>query len=128
MKSKFLTILIATAWIGSSEFLRNQILFTSYWTNHYKNLGLDFPTAPINGAVWGVWSLAFAILIYKINQKFSPTETLIICWAFGFLLMWLTIGNLGVLPYKLLFFAVPLSILEVYVATIIYSKNKENEH
>ena len=36
--------------------------------------------------------------------------------------MWIVIGNLGVLPYGLLAFAVPLSLLEAFVAALIVKK------
>ena len=34
MKKTVVPILLATIWIGLSEFLRNQLLFKSYWTEH----------------------------------------------------------------------------------------------
>jgi hypothetical protein len=40
----------------------------------------------------------------------------------GFVMMWLVIGNLGVLPYGLLFIAVPLSLLEAFLAAFIIVK------
>jgi hypothetical protein len=36
--------------------------------------------------------------------------------------MWVTIGNLGVLPFGLLYFAVPLSLLEAFIASFIIHK------
>ena len=47
----------------------------------------------------------------------------------SFVLMWLVIGNLEVLPFKILLFAIPLSILECYIAAWIifnYSMNTTN--
>jgi len=43
-------------------------------------------------------------------------------WFVAFVLMWVVIGNLGVLPYGLLVFAVPLSLLESFLATFIIKK------
>jgi hypothetical protein len=40
----------------------------------------------------------------------------------GFVLMWLVTGNMGVLPYSILVFAIPLSLLETYLATLIIKK------
>jgi hypothetical protein len=122
LKKIILPILLATIWISLSEFVRNQLLFLSYWTEHYEGLGLTFPTEPINGAMWGVWSLLFAILIYFLAKKFTFWETTFLAWFAGFVLMWMVIGNMGVLPYGLLIFAVPLSFLEVLVATLILKK------
>jgi hypothetical protein len=36
--------------------------------------------------------------------------------------MWVVIGNLGVLPIGILYFAVPLSLLEAFLAVIIIKK------
>ncbi|MEI8006163.1 MAG: hypothetical protein WCI48_08145 [Bacteroidota bacterium] len=121
-----LAILLATLWISISEFVRNQLLFKSYWTLHYQGLGITFPSAPVNGAMWGVWSLLFAIAIYFIAKKFSLLQTTMLSWFMAFVMMWVAIGNLGVLPYGLLLFAVPLSLLEAFIAASIirYFTNK----
>jgi hypothetical protein len=91
----------------------------SYWTDHYESLGLVFPSEPLNGAIWGIWSLFFAIAIYVISRKFSFIQTIFIAWFVGFVLMWIVLGNMGVLPLGLLYLAVPLSILEVFIAALI---------
>ncbi len=69
MKKTLLPILLATIWIGISEFVRNEFLLKSYWTGHYEDLGLIFPTEPINGAVWGIWSLCLAIAIFIMQRN-----------------------------------------------------------
>ena len=74
-KKTILPVLAATTWISISEFARNEFLLKSYWTNHYEKLGLIFPSDPINGAMWGVWSLCFAIAIFIIAKKFSLLQT-----------------------------------------------------
>lgn len=115
-------IILATIWISFSEFLRNELLFKSYWLEHYQNLGIIFPSEPINGAVWGIWSLFLACLIYIISRKFNLLQTIFISWFAGFILMWLVTGNLAVLPFSLLYFAVPLSWLEVVIAALIINR------
>ena len=128
LKKTFLPILLATIWISISEFVRNSFLLDDYWVNHYKSLGMTFPEEPINGAVWGIWSLCFAIGIYIISKKFSLTQTTFLSWFVGFVFMWLVVGNMGVLPFGILYYAIPLSILEAFLATYIIvklSKNKE---
>ena len=122
MKKTALPILLATIWIGLSEFLRNQLLFKSYWTDHYAKLGLVFPEKAANGAVWGLWSLLFAAAIYVIAKKFTLVQTALLAWFAGFVLMWVVIANLGVLPYRTLPLAVPLSLLEAFVAALIVKK------
>jgi hypothetical protein len=117
-----LPILAATLWISISEFVRNEFIVKSFWTNHYIGLGLTFPSEPVNGAVWGIWSLMFAIAIFIISKKFTLFQTALLSWFVGFVLMWFVLGNLGVLPYGLLVYAIPLSILEAFVASWIIKK------
>lgn len=117
-----LTILVTSFWISASEFFRNQILLNEQWTSHFDSLGIYFPQATINGMLWGIWSLAYALFIYLLARRMSFKETLFIAWFAGFVLMWLVIGNLSVLPIKILWLAIPLSILETYIATWITKK------
>ena len=122
LKKTILPIFTATIWISISEFVRNEFLLKSYWTEHYAKLGLVFPNEPVNGAVWGVWSLFFAVAIFILSKKYSLWETTFLSWFTGFVLMWLVLGNMGVLPYRLLYFAVPLSFLEAFVTAFIMYK------
>lgn len=117
-----LAILAATVWISVNEFLRNQWLLIDHWTGHYAALGLSFPGEPVNGALWGVWSLCFAVLILIVARRFTLWETAALTWAFGFVLMWLVVGNLGVLPFSVLPYAIPWSMLEVFGAVWVLKK------
>ncbi len=122
MKKTILPILLATIWISLSEFVRNTFLVHSNWVEHYQNLGLTFPEQPINGAVWGVWSLCFAIVIFIIAKKFSLLQTTLLAWFVGFVMMWLVVGTMGVLPFSILPIAIPLSLLEAFLASFIVKK------
>lgn len=122
LKKTILPIVLATVWISISEFVRNEFLFKSYWVNHYEKLGLVFPSEPINGAMWGVWSLFLAITIYILAKKFKMIQTALLSWFVAFVLMWIVIGNLNVLPSGLLYFVIPLSLLETVVAAWIIKR------
>ena len=122
MKKSILSIIIAGIWITVSEFVRNELLFKGYWLDHYRAMGLEFKTLPLNGVFWMIWSFALAYLIFRLQKKFSAVETILLAWLAAFVMMWLTIYNLQVLPLTLLIFAVPLSLFEVAVATFIISK------
>jgi hypothetical protein len=122
LKKSILSILLATIWISISEFVRNEFLVKSFWVEHYKSLGLTFPAEPINGAVWGLWSLLYAIVIFIISKKFSLIQTFLLSWFVGFVLMWVVIGNLNVLPTGILLYAIPLSLLEAFVAAWIIKR------
>jgi hypothetical protein len=123
----FLTVLVTSLWVSASEFFRNQVLLKDQWISHFDSLGVSFPQAASNSMVWGIWSLAYAFLIYILAKRMSFTETCFTAWFAGFVLMWLVIGNLSVLPTKILWFAIPLSILETYVATWITTKLIDSE-
>jgi len=122
LKKTVFPVFLATIWISLSEFVRNELLLKSYWIDHYAKRGLVFPSKPINGAVWGVWSLVFAVAIYVISKKFTLIQSTLLSWFVGFVLMWVVIGNLGVLPYGSLAFAVPLSLVEAFLAAFIIKK------
>ena len=122
MNKTILSILIATLWISISEFVRNEFIFKSYWITHYARLGLIFPSDPMNGAVWGLWSLCFALAIFIIAKKFTLLQTTLLSWFVGFILMWISLWNLSVLPKGLLLFAIPLSLLEAFLASLIVVK------
>ena len=119
LKNTILPVVLATIWISVSEFVRNEFLVKSFWTKHYQDLGLTFPSEPVNGAMWGLWSLLFAVAIFIIAKKFTLVQTTFLSWFVAFVMMWVVIGNLDVLPYGTLVYAVPLSILESFVATLI---------
>ena len=119
MKKSVLPVLLSALWISLSEFTRNEFLLKSQWTSHYERLGIVFPSEPVNGAIWGIWSLCFAVMIFFISKKFNLIQTVLLSWTFGFMMMWLVIGNMSVLPLGILPLAVPLSLLEVSVAAWI---------
>lgn len=122
MKNTFLAILLSTLWISISEFVRNTFVLHHHWVQHFQSLGQTFPEQPINGAIWGIWSLCFAVSIYIFSRKFSLVQTALLAWFIGFVFMWLVIGNLGVLPLAILPMAIPLSMLEAFVASFICNK------
>jgi len=122
MKKTVLPILVSTVWISISEFARNETFLKPYWTEHYASLGLEFPSDPANGAAWGLWALLFSIGIYILSKRFSFWETVGVAWLMGFVLMWVVTGNMMVLPFAILWYAVPLSVLEVFLSVLIFKK------
>jgi hypothetical protein len=84
LKTIFLPIVLSALWISISEFVRNEILLKSFWLEHYQSLGLVFPSEPVNGAIWGVWSLALATSIYIISRRFSLWPAIFITWFMAF--------------------------------------------
>ena len=116
LKSTIVPVVSAGIWISVYEFFRNEVLIKGLWVEHYASLGLVFPGEPINGLVWGLWSMVFAACIHVMLKRFSFWEMLALAWTVGFLMMWLVTGNMAVLPFVILPIAVPLSLLEVAIA------------
>ncbi len=117
-----LAVVLAGTWVNASEFLRNEILLKSYWVEHYHSLGMTFPSEPINGMVWVVWGFLFAGAIYIISRRFDLIRTTLISWLVAFVLMWVVLWNLNVLPADILGYAIPLSLLEAFVGAMICKK------
>lgn len=114
-----LAILLSGIWVNFSEFARNELLVKSIWVKHYTDIGLAFPSDPINAFIWIVWGFLYAWGIYLVSKKFSLAQTTILSWLFGFVLMWLVTWNMGVLPAGILPFAIPLSLLEAFICALI---------
>lgn len=117
-----LTVFIAGMWINASEFIRNQVLFNNIWVEHFRSLGMIFPSAPLNAFAWVIWGFVFAALLYVISRKFTLIETTLLGWVAAFLMMWLVTWNLNVLPLSILIYAVPLSLLESFIGAYICEK------
>lgn len=109
-------IVAAGIWITFSEFFRNEVLLKEHWIEHYRKLGLLFQTQPTNGILWIFWSFLLAISLCLLLKRLSRFEAGVVSWVMSFLLMWITLYNLQVLPGSILFFALPLSLLEVFIA------------
>ncbi len=126
IKNIFLPIIAATLWISLSEFARNEFWLKNIWVSHYDSMGLIFPSAPLNGIIWGIWSLMLAVFIYVLTEKFSFLQVILITWMASFVMMWLVTGNLNVLPLSVLFYAIPLSLMEVVIAAAIVKRLKSS--
>ena len=121
-KQLVLAVVGAGIWMNLNEFIRNEILLKQNWIDGFKEIGLIFPSEPINGAIWGLWTMIFVVLLVWLITKFNVFTSAIITWGLGFLLLWLAMWNMGVLPGGILYWAVPWSFIEVYVAGLICAK------
>jgi hypothetical protein len=61
----------------------------------------------VNTALWGLWSFMLAGVIVFLLQKLRFLETVVTVWFLAFVMMWIVVGNLNVLPLELLKFAIP---------------------
>ncbi|MEZ4918099.1 MAG: hypothetical protein R2792_03245 [Saprospiraceae bacterium] len=122
MKKTVLPILAATGWISISEFVRNEFFLKKDWVSHYENMGLVFPSEPVNGAVWGLWSLLLAIAIYILSKKFNLLQTAFFILVYGLCVSVGSCWEYGCASFQILYFAIPLSLLETYIASWIIHK------
>ena len=114
LKKSVLSIFLATIWISASEFIRNEIFLKTHWTSHYEEMGLVFPSEPVNGALWVRWSCCVACASFVLALKFSLLQTALLSWFFAFVLKWLVAGNMQVLPLGILPYAIPLGLLDAF--------------
>jgi len=121
-----IAVILTGIWVNASEFFRNEILLKTYWIDHYQSLGMTFPSSPKNGIIWVAWGFLFAIAIYLISRKFNLIQTTLVSWFMAFVLMWVTLCNLNVLPMTILIYAVPLSLLEAFIGSYICRKMSPN--
>lgn len=112
-------IIAAWTWMNISEFVRNSMLLHDQWVEGFQNLGLPYPSEPINGIVWVAWIGIFVCVLAYVSTRFNALASTLITWPLGFVLMWITMINLGVFPIKILYWAVPWSFVEVYLAALI---------
>lgn len=122
MRNTWTAVFVSTAWIVCSEFARNEWLFKRVWVDHYATLGLRFETLPVNGALWTIWSLLLAYTLVELLEYVPYWRAIGLVWLVAFVLMWVTLYNLQVLPLGLLTVAIPLSLLEVAIAGAIIQK------
>jgi hypothetical protein len=109
-------------WVNASEFFRNEILLKTYWIDHYRSLGMTFPSEPNSGMIWIAWGFLFATAIHLISRKFNLIQTAFLSWFMAFVLMWVVVWNLNVLPIAILMYAAPLSLLETFIGSYICKK------
>ena len=117
-----LAVVVAGIWVGLCEFVRNQFLLVSQWQNHYRGMGLEFPSKPVNGMMWMVWSFLMAGTIFAISRRFGLWQTTLIAWVVGYVMMWVVIWNLSVLPLAILPVAIPFSFAEALGAALVCRK------
>jgi hypothetical protein len=117
-----MAVVVAGIWVGLCEFVRNQFLLISQWRGHYQDMGLVFPSQPVNGMLWMAWSFLLAGTVYAISRRFGLWQTTLLAWVMAFVMMWVVIWNLSVLPLAILPVAVPFSFVEALGAAFICRK------
>ena len=110
-----------------SEFIRNELLIKQVWVSGFNEIGLSFPSAPVNGLLWVLWAFIFCAVLAGLTTRFDVLRSTVISWVTGFGLLWIAMWNMGVLPSGLLYWAIPWSLAEVYVAALICHRFMNNK-
>jgi len=118
-KKTILPILLAGIWINIFETIRWELFVKYYWIEQFKNFGLVFKNELINGMIWMIWGFLFAAVIFILSKKFTAIKSAFIAWVTVFVMMWIVMWNMNLLPTGLLWFNAPLSLVEAYIAALI---------
>lgn len=79
------------------------------------HLGMIFSIRAIESRHLGGMRRPVALAIFALSRRFSLLGATLLSWFFGFVLMWLVLWNLNVLPSAILVYAIPLSLLETFI-------------
>ncbi len=125
-KKTILPILLTGIWINISESVRWLLLVEEYWVEHYQTLNLVFPTGPISGLIWMIWGFCFAAVISILSKKFTLLQTTLLSWFVAFVMLWLVLWNIDILPVGILWIVIPFSLFEAFVGALICEKFSHN--
>ncbi len=121
-KKSIIPILLTGLWLNISGTIRWVFFIEAYWIEKYNNMNLVFPTGSSNNIVWMIWGFLFAITIYIISKKFSLIQTTLLSWFAVYVLMWIIVWNIGLLPIGMLWINIPLSLLDAFGGAFICKK------
>ena len=119
IKKIILPILITGIWINISETVRWMFFVESYWLEKYQILNLTFPNETINMIAWMLWGFFHATVIFILSKRYNLLQTTVLSWFVAFVMMWVIVWNIGVLPTGMLWFNIPLSLLETFIGAYI---------
>ena len=119
MKKTILPILLTGIWLNVSGTIRWIYLIEPYWLEKYNYLNLEFPAESVNNIVWMIWGFMFALVIFILSRKFNLIQTTLLSWFMVYVMMWVIVWNVGVLPSGMLWMNIPLSLIDAYVGAFI---------
>ena len=121
-KKTIVPILLTGIWINIFETARWLLLIEDYWIEYYENLNLSFPVGPINGFIWLGWGFCFATIIFVLSKKFSLLQTTLLSWFAIFVMLWIVLFNINILPITILWIVIPMSLFETFIGALICKK------
>lgn len=120
-------IFVISIWINIFESLRWILFAKPDVDTYFKAANLVLPNQPINNILWLIWGIIIAVMIFIISKKFSVLQTTFIVWITVYVMHWIALWNMTVLPINILWLAVPLTFINVLIGVLIskYFHNKE---
>ena len=136
LKQFSLIVLLVSLWVHASEVFRYFVLvmpkMKTYWKGQEgiaeMNLGIF--------SIWGIWdTLLTALLVFFFwmyaqiygNNGKSILKSSTISWLFVFVIFWVAAANMGYSDWSMLMITLPLSWLELLIATAIAAKLYERK-
>jgi hypothetical protein len=121
-------ILLISLWINIFETFRWILFAKPDIDMHFKAINLVLPNEPLNNILWLIWGIIIAVMIFIISQKFKVLQTTFIVWVMVYVTPWIALWNFSVLPINILWLAVPLTFINVFVGALICNRflNKES--
>jgi hypothetical protein len=127
-KKAFWQVLLVSLWVNIFETLRWMLFAKPDIDIHFKAANLVLPNEPVNNILWLIWGIIIAVMIFIISKKFKVLQTTFIVWIIVYVMHWIALWNMAVLPINVLWLAVPLNFINVLVGALICNRflRKEN--
>ncbi len=127
LKKAIWKILLVSIWINIFETLRWMLFAKPEIDMHFKAANLVLPNEPINNLLWLIWGIIIAVMIFIVSKKFKVLQTTFIVWITVYVMHWIALWNMAVLPINILWLAVPLTFINVLVGALISKYFQSNE-
>jgi len=127
LKKAIWQILLVSIWINIFETLRWMLFAKPEIDMHFKAANLVLPNEPINNLLCLIWGIIIAVMIFIVSKKFKVLQTTFIVWITVYVMHWIALWNMAVLPINILWLAVPLTFINVLIGALIskYFQSKE---
>jgi hypothetical protein len=120
-------IFLVSIWINIFETLRWMLFAKPEIDMHFKAANIVLPNEPINNLLWLIWGIIIAVMIFIVSKKFKVLQTTFIVWITVYVMNWIALWNMAVLPINILWLAVPLTFINVLAGALISNYFQSNE-
>ena len=115
-------IFLVAVWINVSETIRWMLYSKSKFETLYQSKGLKLPGGPINMVLWVIWGIVIASLVFVLARRLTLMQATMLYWLAAFVTTWIILWNFDILPLDMLWVVIPLSLFEIFIATLISVK------